>query len=122
MCANYAITTTSGVQIFGGRYPDIGIQVSFDDARSWQWFVIDTSAFEANGNFLEVRPDEVLMIYGGSYSPKGNRMQVSPAHAPRMWSLVRPAHTYIIHTYIHSYNDMTYIHRAMHRHECVHAR
>ena len=76
MCANYGITTTSGVLIFGGRYPDIGIQVSYDSGRSWRWYVIDTSAFEANGNFLEIRPDEVLFMYGGSYNPKGNRMQL----------------------------------------------
>ena len=76
MCANYGITTRSGVLIFGGRYPDIGIQVSYDSGRSWHWYVIDTSAFEANGNFLEIRPDEVLFAYGGSYNPKGNRMQL----------------------------------------------
>ena len=39
-------------------------------------YVVDTSAFEANGCFLEIRPDEVLMAYGGSYSPKGNRFQL----------------------------------------------
>ena len=47
-----------------------------DSGRSWHFYVIDTSAFEANGNFLEVRPDEVIFMYGGSYSPKGNRMQL----------------------------------------------
>ena len=75
MCANYGITTTSGVMIFGGHYPDIGLQISWDDGRSWNFYVVDTSAFEANGNFLEVAPDEVLFMYGGSYLPKGNRMQ-----------------------------------------------
>ena len=76
MAANYGITTSSGVLIFGGRYPDIGVQISYDSGRSWHFYVIDTSAFEANGNFLEVRPDEVIFMYGGSYSPKGNRMQL----------------------------------------------
>ena len=52
MAANYGLTTASGVLIFGGRYPDIGIQVSYDSGRSWEWYVVDTSAFEANGNFL----------------------------------------------------------------------
>jgi len=62
---------------------DIGIQVSYDSGRSWQWYVIDTSAFEANGNFLEIRPDEVLFMYGGSYQPKGNRMQLIKVDRPR---------------------------------------
>ena len=32
-------------------------QVSYDSGRSWNWYVVDTSAFEANGNFLEVSPE-----------------------------------------------------------------
>ena len=35
-------------------------QVSYDSGRSWNWYVVDTSAFEANGNFLEVSPEPLL--------------------------------------------------------------
>ena len=34
--ANNAISTSSGVLIFGGRYPDIGIQISYESASPAQ--------------------------------------------------------------------------------------
>jgi hypothetical protein len=44
------------------RYPDIGLQISYNSGRSWQWYIVDTSAFEANGNFIEARPDVALFF------------------------------------------------------------
>ena len=75
--------------LFAGRFPDLGLQVSFTDGRSWDFFIIDTSAFMANGAMLEIRPDEVLFIYGGNpqMAVHGLRMQLIKVDraAKRAW-------------------------------------
>ena len=92
-CANIGTTTSSGVILFAGRYPDLGLQVSFSGGKSWQFFVIDTSGFMANGAMLELpgRPDEVLFVYGGDpqlpLKSHGLRMQLIKVSAEegRVW-------------------------------------
>lgn len=74
--ANSAVTTVSGVVLVAGRFPGIALMVSWDDAMSWEWYLIDTSGFAANGALVEVEPDVVMYIYGGSYSPVGYRTQL----------------------------------------------
>lgn len=74
--ANSALTTMSGVVLVAGRFPGIALMVSWDDAMSWDTYLIDSSAFAANGALVEVAPDLVLYIYGGSYSPAGYRTQL----------------------------------------------
>lgn len=74
--ANSALTTKSGVVLVAGRFPGIALMVSWDDAMSWDSYIIDTSAFAANGALVELEPDLVLYIYGGSYSPAGYRTQL----------------------------------------------
>ena len=38
--------------------------------------MIDTSATAANGAMVEVEPDLVMYVYGGSYTPAGYRSQL----------------------------------------------
>ena len=96
--ANSAVTTKSGVVMVAGRFPGLALMVSWDDAMSWEFYLIDTSGFAANGALVELEPDGkssaaapfafrtslkeaaahavVMYIYGGSYSPAGYRTQV----------------------------------------------
>lgn len=60
--ANSAITTNSGVVLVAGRFPGLSLMVSWDDAMSWEFFLIDTSGFAANGALVEVEPDVVMSV------------------------------------------------------------
>ena len=60
--ANSALTTTSGVVLVAGRFPGLSLMVSWDDAMSWEFFVIDTSGFAANGALVELEPDVVMSV------------------------------------------------------------
>jgi hypothetical protein len=68
---NAMITTSSGVMLIGGRYPALSIQVSFDSGMSWKLFTVDYSGVWANGAMIEVAPDRVLFVYGGSVPTVG---------------------------------------------------
>ena len=76
MAAEAAITTASGVIIFGGRYPAESLQVSWDNGHSWSLYMIDTGGSISNGGFVEVASDVVLYGYGGAYLPAGMRTQL----------------------------------------------
>jgi hypothetical protein len=60
------ITTASGVMLIGGRYPALSVQVSFTSGMSWKLFTVDYSGVWANGAMIEVAPDRILFVYGGS--------------------------------------------------------
>ena len=45
--ANSAVTTKSGVVMVAGRFPGLSLMVSWDDAMSWEFYLIDTSGFAA---------------------------------------------------------------------------
>ena len=66
------ITTSSGVMLIGGRYPALSIQVSFTSGMSWKLFTVDYSGVWANGAMIEVAPDHVLFVYGGSDPKSGS--------------------------------------------------
>ena len=55
--ANSAVTTKSGVVMVAGRFPGLSLMVSWDDAMSWEFYLIDTSGFAANGALVELEPD-----------------------------------------------------------------
>eukprot|EP01051_Picozoa_sp_SAG22_P012851 SAG22_NODE_1375_length_4557_cov_4.997208_4_plen_70_part_00 len=60
LAAEAAITTTSGVIIFGGRYPAEALQVSYDDGESFLMYMIDAGGDISNGGFVELEPDLIL--------------------------------------------------------------
>ena len=55
--ADSAVTTKSGVVMVAGRFPGLALMVSWDDAMSWEFYLIDTSGFAANGALVELEPD-----------------------------------------------------------------
>jgi hypothetical protein len=63
----------------GGRFPGLGLQVSFDDGMTWQGYMID-NAIWANGAMLEIEPDAVLYVYGASDNPRELRAQIIRIH------------------------------------------
>ena len=67
--ADSIVTTRSGVIVAAGRFPALALMVSYDDALTpWSWHVIDTSGFGANGVLIELEPDLVMYMYGGTVS------------------------------------------------------
>jgi len=74
------LTTSSGVIVFGGRFPGIGIQASYDDGMTWRCTETDSATW-AQGGMIEVEPDVVLHIYGGPDNPRqlrGQLLRVTP--------------------------------------------
>ena len=78
--ANYAgmssmLTTRSGVVLLGGRFPGIGVQVSYDHGYTWQCTETDAATW-AQGGMIEVEDDVVLHVYGGPDHPHQIRRQL----------------------------------------------
>ena len=74
------ISTQSGTLLIGGRFPGLAVQMSRDSGMTWNFHVIDNTAW-ANGAMFEVEPDLVLFLYGGRWSPpelRGQFLRVTP--------------------------------------------
>jgi len=74
-CNNSMTSTSSGALIIGGRFPGMGVQVSYDGGMTWRCYQVDTAGW-SNGAMLEVEPDVVLWVYGGKGSPEQLRAQL----------------------------------------------
>ena len=77
--ANYAgmssmLTTKSGYIVLGGRFPGIGVQVSYDHGYTWHCTETDAATW-AQGGMIEVEDDVVLHVYGGPDAPQQVRTQ-----------------------------------------------
>ena len=72
---NSIVTTSSGVIVFGGRFPGMGIQASYDNGMTWRCTETDSATW-AQGGMIEVEPDVVLHIYGGPNDPLDLRAQL----------------------------------------------
>ena len=77
--ANYAgmssmLTTKSGYIVLGGRFPGIGVQVSYDHGYTWHCTETDAATW-AQGGMIEVEDDVVLHVYGGPDQPRQIRTQ-----------------------------------------------
>ena len=61
--------------------------MSYDSGRSWNWYVVDTSAFEANGNFLEVSREPLLrsLIHGRFLLPCRNASRREYIGVTTLW-------------------------------------
>ena len=65
-CGSAAVTTANGVVLVAGRFPAQGLQVSYDNAISFQTFTIDSTG-HAQGTMVEVAPNIVMFVYGGPH-------------------------------------------------------
>jgi len=74
-CFGALTTTSSGFLIIGGRFPGLGVQVSYDSGMTWQFHQVDATSW-ANGAMYEIEPDVVLFVYGGWNQPMQLRYQI----------------------------------------------
>lgn len=65
-CFNSMITLRSGAMLLCGRFPaGNSCKLSLDDGMTWLSYTLDVSGGWAQGAMYEVRPDEVVYLYGG---------------------------------------------------------
>jgi hypothetical protein len=73
---NSILTTSSGVILYGARFPGMGIQASYDNGMTWRCIEMDSATW-AQGGMIEVELDVVLHIYGGPNAPLDLRGQIA---------------------------------------------
>jgi hypothetical protein len=64
--ANAFFSTAKGVLLHTGRFPGLGLYVSFDSGSTWKGYRIGTDAW-AMGRMFEVKPNIVLYVYNDSW-------------------------------------------------------
>ena len=77
---NYAsslLCTQSGVLVYAGRFPGLGLHISHDGGMTWRSYRIDQTIW-ANGTVFEVEPDVVLYVYMTKGRLRGQFIRITP--------------------------------------------
>ena len=76
-CNNAMVCTTSGYLVIGGRFPGMGLQVSYDSGMTWKCYQVDTHD-GGNGGMFEVEPDVVLFVYAEHFHLRYLLIRITP--------------------------------------------
>ena len=92
-CGSAAVTTTSGAVLVGGRFPGQGVQVSWDNGKTFRTYTIDSTG-HGQGSMIEAAPNVVLFVYG-EQSLHVPSAEAAPRFAPESYTVVDIAVTVV---------------------------